>query len=81
MSFPYIEFNWKKMDEECSVTKKLTNYAVVCDFGYETDCPIYQRAKKRELMQGQQISLFNLENFNGASRKENKNVGFKPLSV
>lgn len=69
MSCPYSKFNFKKMDEECSVTKKLTNYAVVCDFGYEEECPIYQRAKKRELRQGQQISIFNSENLIGVDQR------------
>lgn len=64
MSCPYIEFNWEKMDEMCSITNKLTNYAIVCDFGYDEECPIYQSAKNHELNEGQQISIFELENFN-----------------
>ena len=55
MSCPYIEFNWDKMDEICSITNKLTNYAVVCDFGYDEECPIYQSAKNRELKERQHI--------------------------
>ena len=69
MSCPYIEFNWNKMHEECSVTKNPTNCAVVCDFGYDSECPVYQRAKKRELRQGQQISLFNSENLIGVDQR------------
>ena len=69
MSCPYCKFNFKKMDEECSATKKLTNYAVVCDFGYDTECLIYQKAKKRELRRGQQISLLNSENLIGIDQR------------
>lgn len=64
MSCPYIEFNWDKMCEECRLTKKPTNSAVVCDFGYDEECLVYQNKRIYENTKVVQCTIFDLENFN-----------------
>ena len=40
---PYSRFNWKTMFENCTLTGRVTEGEVECDYSYE-QCPEYQKA-------------------------------------